>query len=153
MTIYEELIQRVSSGESFNIDFEKQTMKIGKKKIVNHGEYDDDRILFGDMSLELSEVLSFIEGLYSAYKYSLPSERVDGKRKKYFKALPINEITDKQLFVAENREVAQAKLEGFILCAILDGYFVWDENELGKWFYQSKNDPDLIILKKWVEIY
>ena len=151
MTIYEELIQRVSNGETFHIDFEKQIMKISKQKLIKNGEYDEERILFGDSSLEMSEILSFIEGLYSAYKYSLPSERADSKRRKYFRALPINEITDEQLFIAENREVAQAKLEGFILCMILDGHFVWDENEMGKWFYQSKNDLDLVILRKWIE--
>jgi hypothetical protein len=151
MTIYEELIERVSNGESFYIDFEQQTIKINKKKIINNGEYDENRALFGDVSLEMSDVLSFIEGLYKDYKYSLPSERADSKRKRYFKALSMNELTDEHLFVAHNREVAQAKLEGFILCMVLDGHFVWDEQEMGKWFYQSKNDPDLVILRKWVE--
>ena len=153
MTIYEELIERVSKGEPFYIDFEKQTMKIGKQKIVNNGKYDEDRILMTDALLETSDVLSYIEEFYPVYKYSLPSERADSKRRKYFKALPINEITDEQLFVAQNREVAQARLEGFILCSILEGHFMWDEEELGKWFYQSKNDPDLVILRKWIEIY
>lgn len=151
MTIYEELIQRVSSGETFRIDFEKQTMKIGKQKLVNNGEYAEDRDLFGDSSLDVSDVLSFVEELYAAYKYSLPSERADSKRRKYFKALSMNEIADEQLFVAKNREVAQAKLEGFILCMVLDGHFVWNESEMGKWFYQSKNDPDLVILRKWIK--
>lgn len=151
MTIYEELIQRVSSGETFRIDFEKQTMKIGKQKLVNNGEYDEDRILMTNELLETSDVLAYIEELYPAYKYSLPSERADSKRRKYFKALSMNEITDEQLFVAKNREVAQAKLEGFILCSILEGHFMWDEEEHGKWFYQSKNDPDLVILRKWIE--
>ena len=151
MTIYEELIQRVSNGETFSIDFEKQSLKIGRKKIVNNGEYNEDRVLFGDASLEMSEILSFIEGLYTNYKHSLPSERADSKRKKYFKSLSIDELTDEQLFVAENREVAQAKLEGFILCMILDGHFVWDEHEMGKWFWESNNDKDLIILRRWID--
>lgn len=151
MTIYEELVQRVSSGEAFRIDFEKQTMKIGKQKLVKNGEYDEDRTLMTKELLETSDVLSFIEELYAVYKYSLPSERADSKRRKYFKALSMNEITDEQLFVAKNREVAQAKLEGFILCSILEGHFMWDEEEHGKWFYQSKNDPDLVILRKWIE--
>ena len=101
--------------------------------------------------LETSDVLSCIEGLYSIYKYSLPSERSDSKRRKYFKALSINELTDKQLLVAQNREVSQARLEGFILCSILEGHFMWDEEEHGKWFYQSKSDPDLVILRSWIE--
>ena len=45
MTIYEELIQRVSDGETFHIDFEKRTMKIGKQKIIDNGKYDKNRII------------------------------------------------------------------------------------------------------------
>ena len=151
MTIYEELIQRVSNGETFHIDFEKRTMRIGRQKLVSNGKYDEDRTLMTNALLETSDVLSYIEEFYSIYKYSLPSERSDNKRRKYFKALSIWEITDEQLFVAQNREVAQARLEGFILCSILEGHFMWDEEEHGKWFYQSKNDPDLVILRSWVE--
>jgi hypothetical protein len=53
--------------------------------------------------------------------------------------------------VGERREVARAKLEGFILCIIVDGFFVWNEEEMGKWFYQSTIDPDLVILRRWIE--
>ena len=76
MTIYEELVQRVFNGESFHIDFEKQTMKIGKKKIINNGEYDADRILFGDTSLEMSEIFQlclFFFLIVGAYWPNLPS--------------------------------------------------------------------------------
>ena len=31
MTIYEELVKRVDAGETFNIDFETRTMKVGKQ--------------------------------------------------------------------------------------------------------------------------
>ena len=92
-----------------------------------------------------------IEILYENYKYSLPSERSDSKRRQYFKALPVDKLTDEQMATGERREVARAKLEGFILCMIVDGFFVWDEDELGKWFYQSKRDPDLVILRNWIE--
>ena len=50
-----------------------------------------------------------------------------------------------------HREYAQAKLEGFILCAILMGHFKWDEEKMGKWYWQSKTEPSLIILRQWVE--
>ena len=152
MTIYAELVQRVSEGESFYIDFEKRTLKIGKEKIVDKGEYDGERKFFTKpLETGLIGILKCIEILYEKYKFSLPSERSNGRRKKYFKALPIEEIPDEQLMVAERREVARAKLEGFILCMILDGQFIWDEPFMGKWFYQSKHDPDLVILKKWIE--
>ena len=151
MTIYEELIKRVSEGETFHIDFEKRTMKIGKQKIIDNGVYDEDRTLYTKALLEMSDVLSFLEDYYESYKHSLPSERSDSKRKKYFKALPIEKISDEVLMMAERREVAQARLEGFVLCMVLEGQFVWDEEELGKWFYQSVRNPDLVILRSWVE--
>ena len=151
MTIYEELIKRVSEGETFHIDFEKQTMKIGKQTIINNGEYDESRTLCTTALLEMSDVLAYLEEFYDNYRYSLPSERSSNKRRKYFKALPIEEIPDELLMKAERRDVAQAKLEGFVLCATLEGQFIWDEEEMGKWFYQSDRSPDLVILRSWVE--
>lgn len=153
MTIYEELIERVSNGETFHIDFEKRTMKIGKQKIIDNGEYDSNRILIDgvDDIFETLEVLCSVKYLYNQYKYSLPSERSDSKRKCYFKALSVDELTDAEMAMGERREVAQARLEGFILCMVLEGKFVWNETTMGKWFYQSKNDPDLVILRSWIE--
>lgn len=153
MTIYYELIRRVESGEDFHIDFAKRNMKVGKDFLIKDGEFDVSRKL---MSMErdlhgLDDVIKHIEELYQFYKFSLPSERSDNKRKKYFKALSIEEIPDDRLFVAGRREVERARLEGFILCSILTEKFEWDEQKLGKWFYQSKNDSDLVILRNWVE--
>jgi hypothetical protein len=147
MTIYEELIERVSNGETFHIDFEQRTMKIGKQKIIDGGKYDESRQLINFKGL----VFETIGELYKNYKYSLPSERSENKRRKYFKALPVAEISDELLMTAERREVAQAELEGLILCMILMNVFTWDEFTMGKWFWQDKNDPDLIILRQWIE--
>lgn len=148
MTIYEELIRRVEDGESFYIDFEKQTMKVGKDYLIKNGEYDVERQLMGAPA---ANPMLIIEEFYRLYKYSLPSERSDGKRRKYFKALPIEKLTDWQLMTGAKREPSRARLEGFVLCAILNGDFVWDEPTMGKWFWASKNDPDLVILKSWIK--
>ena len=154
MTIYDELIKRVSDGEPFRIDFEKRTMKVGKDYLIKNGEYDTSRELFNKYANDfysLNVVLHMIRELYKAYKYSLPSERSDAKRRRYFKALSIDELSDDQLMVAHKRETTQAALEGFILCTVLTGHLTWDEEILGKWFWQSKSDPDLVILRSWVE--
>lgn len=156
MSIYLELVERVSNGEPFHIDFEKRNMKVGKEYLIKEGKFDGTRPLLlcsdFDEFQRLDSVLSIIEGLYAKYKYSLPSERSDNKRKKYFKALPMEEITDEQLMVAERRETSQAALEGFVLCMIVNEQLVWDENIMnGKWFWQSKTDSDLILLRNWVE--
>ena len=151
MSIYSELIERVDNGETFYVDFENQTIKVGKEYLVKNGEYDTSKELFGIDIYDLYAAFHMIRELYKNYKYSLPSERSDNKRKKYFKALSVDELTDEQLVVGEPREVAQFTLEAFILCTILSGDFVWEEELHGKWFFQHKSDPDLIILRNWVE--
>ena len=150
MTLYEELIKQVSEGEPFYVNFKNRSLKIGKKFVIADGVYDDSRELIDCSYDKLESLLDVIDHLYCNYKYSLPSERSDSKRRKYFKALSINEMNDMQLIAGERREVAQARLEGFILCMILNGKFKWTE-DLGKWFCQSKTDPDLVILRSWVE--
>ena len=153
MSIYFELIKRVENGDTFHIDFQKRNMKVGKDYLIKNGEYDTSKNLMdmADDIQSIDDAIAHIESTYPFYKYSLPSERNDGKRRKYFKALSIEELSDEQLMVAGSREVEQARLEGFILCAILCGKFQWDEEKLGKWFWQSKVDSDLVILKNWVE--
>lgn len=151
MTIYEELIKRVTEGESFYINFKNRALKIGKKFVIADGVYDTERELITYPHDDMDTMLKIIELLYRNYKYSLPSERSDSKRRQYFKALPVDKLTDAQMATGERREVARAKLEGFILCMIVEGFFVWDKDELGKWFYQSNRDPDLVILRNWIE--
>lgn len=152
-TIMEELIERVANGERFHIDFEKRNMKVEKTYLVKDGEYDTSRKLYvesmaGPQNLE--SILNTIENMYHVYKHSTPSERSENKRRKYFKAKPIEEMTDFELVTGVPRECSQAAIEGYILCHIIDGSLYWDEQLMGKWFYQG-NDPDLIILKKWIE--
>lgn len=148
MTIYEELLSRVEQGEKFQINFEKRNMKVGKDWLVKNGECEAGRIIYGKNPIVIKEE---IELLYKDFKYSCPSERSDSKRKGYFKALSVDELTDEQMIYGENRELMQARLEGFILCAILMNHLRWEDLTEEKWFYQSPNDKDLIILRQWIE--
>ena len=154
MSIYLELIRRVDDGETFHIDFEKRTIRVGKDYLIRDGEYDETRELFPmlhEKPYDLYATLHMIRELYRNYKTSLPSERSDSKRKKYFKALSIDELTDEELMRAKKRETTQAALEGFILCSILAGHLYWDDEVMGgKWFWMSRSDEDLVILKKWI---
>ena len=146
MSIFLRGLEQVENGERFHIDFEQRTMKVGQDKMIDGGEYDASQVLYDSPQA----LLDRIRELYVIYKYSLPSERSDKKRKKYFNALPIEELTDEQLIYSERREVAQYMLEALILCAIVNGDFVWNEEIHGKWFYQDKIEPDLVILKSWI---
>ena len=146
MSIFLKGLERVENGERFHIDFEQRTMKVGQDKLLDNGEYDTSQVLYESSPT----LLDTVRDLYIIYKYSLPSERSDKKRKKYFKALPIDELTDEQLIYGTRREIAQYMLEAFILCAIINGDFVWDDEIHGKWFYQDKLEQNLVILKNWI---
>lgn len=145
MAIYEEFLSRVENGERFSINLEKRNLKVGKTYLIKEGKWDETKEL---CSISLQNPIPYIEELYADYKYSCPSERSESRRKNYFKALPVEELTDAQMINGMNREYAKARLEGFVLCVILQGTMPWNANN---WFWQSKNDADLIILKKWIE--
>lgn len=49
------------------------------------------------------------------------------------------------------RDIAQVELELYILCQIILG-IGWDANKMGKWFWQSNKDRDLVILKNWITV-
>ena len=68
--------------------------------------------------------------------------------KSYFKALPVDKLTDYELAYNSNRDFLQAVLEGYILLATLQGWLTWEyENQ---WFWQNQDDKYLVILKNWI---
>lgn len=147
-TIYDELLERVENGERFSINLESRNLKVGKDYLIKNGECEVGRILYGRHPISIKDE---IEWLYKDFKYSCPSERSDSKRKGYFKALCVDELTDEQMVCGANREVTQAALEGYILCAILMNHLKWEDLTDQRWFWQSSNDKDLVILKSWIE--
>lgn len=99
--------------------------------------------------LPLQECLEEIERLYKVYKYSTPGK--NDKRKTYFYALPASEMTDAQIVLGENRDKARKELELYVLDMICSGILKWDTKIMkGNWFWQG-NDPDLVILRDWVD--
>ena len=130
------LEQRIENGAKFHISFEKRELRIDGKKIdVSNAE--------PDFSFEK------LENLYRRYKHSLPGER-DNNRRNYFIALSEEELSDNDMLYAERRQIAKFKLELYVLCAIVSGALVWNE-DWGKWFFQSENDKSLILLRSWIE--
>lgn len=146
-TIYQNAIISVTDGSKFNINFCTRSLKIDGKYIIKDGQYE------GCLGVELcseADCLKNIESLYLRYKNSVPSERSESKSRKYFFALPEREVSDEDMMFGERRDKAQLELELYVLCQILNG-FQWNQETMGKWFWQSKTDKDLVILRKWTE--
>lgn len=140
MTIYDELVNHVHDGGRFKIDLVNKTLRLGKKVVIDEGRYEGD--LIGDLPRNPWEML---EVLFEEYYNSCPSARTD-RGSRYFKAKLTEDFSFEEL-LGEPRYEAQAKLEGFILCAILTGLMTW--NPLYGWFWQSPKHKELVLLKDW----
>ena len=144
--IYQKTIRKVEQGSKFRINFQKRHLKVDGKYIIKKGKYE------GECGIEQNgNPLEIITHLFVRYHHSLPSERSVSKRNTYFTALPEHKLSDEDMLYGEAREVAQVKLELYVLMAILTGILKWDDFAKDKWFWQSSAHKDLIILKDWVE--
>lgn len=145
--IYQEAILAVEDGVNFKIDFQNRSFKLNGKFVIQDGKYEGE---LGVPYCNEDEFFANVEELYRIYKHSIPSERSEGKSRQYFRALPESDLSDDDMLYGERRDRAQIELELYVLCQILVG-FKWNPDRMGSWFWQSKIDKDLVILKQWVE--
>lgn len=142
--LFDKAFFAVMDGAKFSVDLKTRTLKVGGKVLVENGKTD---IPIGGVVDTPGEFLYNVEDNYRLYKHSVPSERSESKRKRYFIALSERELSDEDMLYGMPRDVAQAQLELYILCQLLLG-MQWQE-EWGKWFWQSPNDKDLVLLREW----
>lgn len=147
-TIFDSTIKRVRDGARFRVSFQNRTLIVGGKKVIDNGKFEGE---LGIGQVPCDKVLDYIEDLYIQYKHSVPSERSERKRRKYFKALKEEGLSDEDMAYGVSRDIAQIYLELTVLCFILNGSLIWNESTMGRWFWQSPNDKDLVILREWVE--
>ena len=147
-TIFDSTIKRVRKGARFKVSFQTRTLIVGGKKVIDNGKFEGE---LGIGQVPCERALAYIEDLYAQYKHSVPSERSERKRRKYFKALPEDDLNDEDMIYETLRDIAQIVLELTVLCFILNDSLIWNEEKMGRWFWQSPNDKDLVILREWVE--
>lgn len=145
--IYQESVRAVEEGAKFKVDFQARSLKLNGKYVIEVGKYEGE---LGVPKCSEDEFFTHVEELYYRYKHSVPSERSAGKSHLYFMALPERDLSDDDMLYGEHREKMQIELELFILSQLLNG-FKWNSEKFGKWFWQSKVDKDLVMLKDWME--
>lgn len=137
---------KVYNGSRFKVDFQHRSLKIDGKYVIQKGEFE------GDLGIAKTDnPLSEITQLFIRFQHSIPSERSDAKRRNYFIGLPEHKLSDEDMLYGERREYAQIKLELYVLVMILNGSLVWSEFAKDRWFWQSPEAKELIILKEWIE--
>lgn len=145
--IYQESVRAVEAGARFKVDFQTRSLKVNGKYVIRDGTYEGN---LGMPDCSEEEFFSNVEELYRRYKHSIPSERSESTSRRYFMALPEKDLSDEDMLYGQRRDKAQIELELFILCQLLNG-FRWNTEKLGRWFWQSKEDKELVLLKQWVE--
>lgn len=145
--IYHDAVTTVDAGARFWIDFPSRSLKLDGKPIIQEGMFEGE---LGIPLCSVDEFLANVEELYHRYKHSVPSERSESKSRRYFMALPEASLEDEAMLYGERRDKAQIELELYILCQILNG-LKWNPETMGRWFWQSKIDKDLVILRQWIE--
>ena len=90
---------------------------------------------------ESGTTIEQLETAYAIYKHSIPSERTMGRTPRFY-ALPESELSNDDMLYGVPREQAERELE-----KALQGFQM---PEGAGWFWQSENDPDLVVLRKWV---
>lgn len=148
--IWNEAQEKVHNGSTFRISLEKRNLLIDGKYIIKEGKYEGS--LGYDTNFPVDAILAMAEEFYWQYLHSVPSARSEAKYRRYFRALPEHELSEEDMLYGESRELAQLRLELYILIAILNDDLKWDEFAKDKWFWQSKKYPSLVILKQWIEI-
>lgn len=146
--IWTESIEKVKEGAKFKIELKRKNFYLNNKPIIKNGQY---KGILGVEKIDSKTLLNNLNSFYQRYKHSIPSERNKEKRKRYFTALPEEELDSEDMLYGEPREEAQLRLELYILLCILNGSFI--ESEFfpdGHWFWQSKSDKDFIIIKNWI---
>lgn len=84
--------------------------------------------------------VEMLEQAYAVYKHSIPSEKTMSRVSRFY-ALPESELTDDDMLYGVKREDAERALE-----KALQGFAMPDG---AGWFWQSDNDPDLVVLRSW----
>ena len=86
--------------------------------------------------------IEVLEAAYEVYKHSIPSERTMHRTTR-FRALPESDLSDEDMLYGVPREQAERELEQAL------ANFAYPDD--AGWFWQSKNDPDLVVLKSWTK--
>ena len=145
--IYQETLRAVEEGARFKVDFRTRSLKVDGKYVIQNGVYEGE---LGMPNCSEDEFFPKVEELYRRYKHSIPSERSESTSRRYFMALSEKELSDDDMLYGVRRDKAQIELELFVLCQLLHG-FKWNPEKCGRWFWQSQEDKDLVILRQWVE--
>jgi len=127
------IIKRIEHGQPFRVSFENRTLTLNGSVLKS--------IEFEMPDNVEDKLLEYFEN----YKYSVPSAKANSK---YFFGLDESHLSTKQLAENENRYIARAKLEIYVLGLIVNNKWSFEDKQ---WYWQSRRDTKLTLFRKWFD--
>lgn len=149
--IYKETLTRIESfGHQFKINLEERTLTVNKKDIIKNGSFSDDHKLGIDIPDNVSEMLEEMSRRFLMFQYSKIGAKTSRKMYKYFQPLSADKLSEEDVLFAEDRTIAQFKLEYYVLAAIITGKLTPESLNMGDKFFWKDWRTAMRIKKDWI---
>ena len=147
--IFSIALEAAADGMTVDIDLNWHSLAINGGSIIDHGQWQGE---LGVAHVDEHSALTQIEAAYAAFHVSVP-EHSPRDRSRWFKALKEDELTDSQYVSGDDRPLARCRLEALTLALVLNGSLTPQGPQMrGRWFWQSKVHPSLVILTQWLDL-
>lgn len=150
-------VDKKASGytDMFKFDLDRKTIFNGFTYIYKDGRLFTDRIVLTDGTEYVFEGKPLIDGevdfyaemekKYREFAYSVPT-KYDNACRTNFLAKHADELSFEQIRKGKRRPEARYALEGFVMFMAMCGKIEWAERHF---FWQSRNEPSLILFREW----
>lgn len=133
----------MKTSKSFNQEYIEKAKTLIHEILEDKKEYDDWTQICFSMQNAVQAAANI---------WGISSDEQINKMRSFITEMVFTELSNlKQFDIVFKKKGAQVELELYILCQIILG-IGWDANKMGKWFWQSNKDRDLVILKNWVTV-
>lgn len=146
--IYSKTLSAVADGANVVVSLATHSLVVDGMRLIDHGQWQGE---LGLVAVGEDVALAMIEEAYAAYESSVPAHG-GNEQIRWFHARSIDQLTDHELATGMDRSEARCRLEVLVLLLILNGSLTTDGPKMkGKWFWQSKRHPQLVILTEWIK--
>ena len=134
--IFNDTLAAVAGGARVRVSLDSHCLQVNGCDVINQGQWQGK---LGVPRVDEATALAMIE--------QASRESAD-----IVMQLDEDQLTDSQMVLSDERPVARARLELLTLSLIINGSLTTDSPQMqGRWFWQSKAHPRLVILTQWLK--
>lgn len=146
--LFTDTMAAVARGARAVVSLKRHSLSVDGRALIADGLWQGQ---LGVPVVDEDTALAMIEQAFADYERSVPLH--DGHdHSRWFAALDEDQLTDCDLVTGHERPLARCRLELLTLSLIVNGSLTPDGTQMqGRWFWQSKAHPRLVILTQWLK--